>query len=512
MSQINATSLAATTAVGLTNTVINYAESILTRKIVLIGVADATKLSGDLAVDTPIRVFSAGQVGQIAGAGSMIHRLAIASEKTSNGVETWIIPQAEGGSDVVATGTITVTTTTALSGVIPLYINGVSVPVSVVGGSDATTIADAISAAVTKNSDLPVSATNTLGVVTLTAKNKGAWGNDISITTALSGESAVGGVSLAIVDMASGAGVSDITTALAALGAGDNANELGFTALQHGYGNDTATLNAISQYVGEGNSQTGCYDKVNGRFFRSLVGSVANDLPAEITIADGRKLDRANGVVCVPNSPNHPIEIATTAMGAMESINANLAIGAYFNVVLPGVFPGASNWTDEFDNRDLAVKSGISPTITKSGAVVLQNVVTFYRPDDVPVANNGYRSMRNISISQNVVYIIRQYFEQENWQNITIVKDAGRVTSAAAKRQVKDIDAVKNAIFYLGGVFANAGFIFSTDSVIEGLAKADSVTLRSGGTGFDYKMELVYSGEGGILNMNVLFDINFGVN
>jgi len=501
------------TGVGLKNTVINFAESVLTRRIVLVGVADATKLSGGLAVDTPVRVFSAGQVGTLAGAGTMIHRLAIASENSSNGVETWIIPQAENGGDVAAEGTITVTAGTVLSGTLALYISGVRVGVTVAAGSDATAIGDAIVAAISKNSALPVTAVNVAGVVTLTSISKGAYGNDISITANLAtGDSDVSGVTLAIVDMASGAGVADISLALTAMGVGDNANEIGFTALQHGYGTDTTTLNAVSAYVGEGNTLTGCYNKVNGRFFRSLNVSVADDLSAEITVSDGRKQDRANGVACVPNSPNHPIEIAATAMGAMESINANLAQGAYFNIVLPGVYSGGANWTDDYDNRDLAVKSGISPTITKSGGVVLQNVVTYYRPDEVPVANNGYRSMRNISISQNIVYLVRQYFEQDTWQNITIVKEAGRVTSAAAKRQVKDIDAVKNAVLYLGGVFVGNAWTYSNDSVVAGLAKNDSVTVRSGGTGFDYKMELVYSGEGGILDMQVEFDINFGVN
>lgn len=512
MSNITSTSLAAATTVGIRNEVINFAESILTRKIVLIGVADATKLSSGLSVDTPVRVFSAGEVGAIAGTGTMIHRLAIASEKSSQGVETWIIPQAEGGSDVASTGDITVTASSVESGTIALYINGQSVNVTVPSGSDATSIGDLIVSAIGNDSSLPVSAVNALGVVTLTSISKGVWGNEISITTNLSNERDVTGVTLAITDMSGGAGSADITLALTAMGIGDNANEYGFTAVQHGYGVDQITLNALSTYNGEGNSTIGCYDPINGRFFRSLNGSVANDLSAEITVSDVRTLDRTNGVLVIPNSPNHPSEFSATAMASMEFINSQRANGSYFNIVLPGVFPGATRWSDEYDARDLAVKNGISPTFIKSGSVVLQNVVTYYRPDYVPAANNGYRSMRNISLSQNVVYIVRNYFEQEEWQNITIVKDVARVTNPKIARRAKDVQVVKNALLYLGGLFEGNGMIFSLDSVIAGLAKQNSVVVRLSGSGFDYTLELVYSGEGGLLNGDVIFDINFGVN
>ena len=129
MSNVTGSSLAAVTAVGLRNEVINPTTAILKRKIVIVGVADATKLAGDLAADTPKRVFSAEEVGVVAGAGTMIHRLAISSFAGGNGTETWIIPQAEGGSDVAATGDITITGAATESGTMALYVGGEYIPV-----------------------------------------------------------------------------------------------------------------------------------------------------------------------------------------------------------------------------------------------------------------------------------------------------------------------------------------------------------------------------------------------
>jgi phage tail sheath gpL-like len=511
MSTVKQDSLAAGVFHGLRNEVINPASAVLARKIVLIGVADATKLAGDLAVNELRRVFSPEEVGAIAGEGTMIHRLAIASFKGSRSLETWIIPQAEGGSDVAATGTITFTASSSQSGIVPLYIDGVSIPVTVATGDDEATIAAAAADAINADANLAVSAAAALGVVTVTSKSKGAWGNDITVAIGLGGETIASGVTAVVVDMASGAGVADIQDALDVMGEGDQRNELHFTALNHGYGKDTATLNAISQYVGEGGNPVGCYDKINGRFFRSLVTSVADDLAAEVTFADGRVNDRANGVLAVPNTPNNPHEIAALAMGYMEAINSNSPEGAYFDIILEGVFAGASNWTKDYDSRDVAVKSGISPTVKKNGALVLQNVVTFYRPQSIPAQNNMYRSMRNISILQNIDYVNRGYFSQEEWQNITIVKEVNKVANPAARKKCKDIQSVKDAILYLGGQYLSRAMIFSLDALVEGLGEDGSVKLRTGGTGFDYYMKVVLSGEGGILNSDTIADINFGV-
>lgn len=511
MSNLNASSLAAGVFNQVDNQVINPAPTLLNRKIVIVGVADATKLAGDLAVNTPLRVYSAEGVGEVAGYGSMIHRLAVAAYRGSQSLETWIIPQAEGGSDVAAEGTLTVTVTTVSGGTLYVYVGGELVRVTVAAGDTVDAIASSIASAINAKPELPLLASSALGVVTVTAKTKGEWGNDISVALNLFGEKNPDGVSVAVVEPAGGSGVADITPALTAMGTGDNSNEKHFTAMIHGYGKDNTTLDLIATYVGKGNDPVGCYDKINGRFFRSLIGSVANDLSAEVTFTDSKKLDRANGMLVVPNSPTHPAEIAAVAMGLMERKNNILAHDSYIDEVLPGVIPGSGvRWSDEYDNRDTAVKAGISPTFVASGAVTLKNVVTFYRPDTVAQANNGYRSMRNISIIQNLDYSSRNYFSQENWSNITIVADAKRVTNPIAQAKAKDVQAVKNALTYLAGVWEGEGWIFTKDITVASLAEAGSVILRQGGTGFDYNTKVVLSGEGGILNQLTIFDINFG--
>ena len=506
MSTINPNSLASAVGNEMRNGVINPSTAIKPRKILIAGFA---KNVVGLSVNTPIRVFSPEDVGAKCGFGSEIHRLAVACYKGSQSVETWISVQAEGGSDVLATATATLTiATVAKSGVLPLYISGEYVPVTISAGATVTTAAQAVVAAIVANTNLAVTASNTAGVVTLTAKTKGIFGNANSVAVGLKGESNDTGVAVAVGSFASGVGKVDISLVLAGMGVGDSSNEKDFTAVIHANGKDAVTLDALSTYNGVGLTTSGCYDRVVGRFFRSLVGSVANDLAAEITFSDGRKFDRTSGGLVVPNTPNNIHEVAATVMGVMENVNSTLANGSYFEMVIPGVIAGGVRWTDQYNNRDIAVRSGISPTMALDGAVKIQNVVTFYRPDSVPVMNNGFRSMRNIAISQNVDYVIRNYFKQESWQNITIVKDVKKVSVAAYRERARDIAGVKDALKFIASQFEGRAMIFSMDATIAGLAEADSVVIRQGGTGFDYNLKLMYSGEGGIMNSTTLFDIN----
>jgi hypothetical protein len=316
--------------------------------------------------------------------------------------------------------------------------------------------------------------------------------------------------------MSAGAGVPTMADALDGLGTGDSANEDFYTDVVHGYGTDTTTLDAISAYVGAGNDFLGLYSKTVSRPFRVLIGDTAagsSGLSALIAISDVRKTDRASGILSVPGSASHPAEIAAQALGHMARINQDRAAQHYLGTQLVGIHPGAKSdrWTSDYDNRDTAVKSGISPTRVQSGAVFLQNVVTFYRPDNVPVSSNGYRSMRNISIIQNMLQNIRVNFEQEKWQGISIVADTTRVTNTTDRQKARDIDAVKDDLIALARSFESHAWIYTADFTISKLKEAGAVTVRAGGLGFDNVLSVIFSGEGGILDTVVEFDTSLAV-
>lgn len=512
---INSNSLAAGVGAAVKNVQFQGGATVLSRKIAIVGTFDPA-LTG-VTPNEPVLITSAADAGDKFGFGFMIHRLAQKAFTGSQGVETYVLPQAETGTQ--STGDITFTVTTAEAGTLSLYVAGdlVSVPVSV--GDTADDIVLSCVAAINADQDLPVTAAAnaTPNILDITAKSAGVYGDKIDLSFNLNfGEILPGGVTAVINDMDGGAGVPDISDALTlGLGTGDVANSLFITDLVHGYGLDSTTLDAISSYVGEGNDFSGLYSKLVARPFRALTGNVSpgstglNDL---IAITDTRLLDRANGVISVPGSQSHPSEIAAQAVGVMARINNGLAEQSTIDEVLTGVWPGnvADQWTAEYANRDIAVKKGIGTTLFKNGVMTIQNLVTFYRPASVPVESNGYRSMRNISILQNILNAVKGNFEQEKWKGISIVADTNLV-GGQSKRKARDVGSVIDDLVALANSFESNAWIFTASFTIDGLKVPGAVSIRPAGNGFDSVMQVILSGEGGILDTVVEFDTSLAV-
>ena len=515
---IDPNSLAAINGVSAQNKQFAVSAQVVPQKNVIIGTFDEGTFTS-ITPNVPIRVFSAADVGGQTGYGFMLHRLARAAFKPGN-VETWIIPQLEGGSDPdQAEGEIDFTASaTVKAGTIALYIAGDRVAVTTSDDDTPTEIGDAIVAAITADDDLPVTAVNAIGVVTLTSKSGGTFGNDISILFNLNaGEELPSGVAATITNMSGGAGVGDIEDALDAMGTGDAQNEDNFTNLIHGYGADTATLNLISTYNGVGNTFVGNYRKEVARPFRSLIGDttpLTAGLTAALAFAElRRETDRTNGKICAPGSPNHPQEIAAQTIGVMAVTNSTRAEEGYINKLLSGVFPGevADRWTNDYDNRDQAVRGGVGTTLAVGTSLKLQNVITFYRPVSVAVESNGYRAMRNISIVQNLLFNYRANFDREKWQGISIVEDTTNVSTVIDRQKARDVDAVLDDLVALADQFAGKAWLYNASYTKSQLQAGDKVTLRAGLTGFDMTFPVILSGEGGIYNSVIEFDTSIAI-
>jgi phage tail sheath gpL-like len=495
------------------NVIFQPTAEVLPRKILVIGTYDEATYT-TVTENVPQLATSPEDVGSKTGFGFMLHRLVKQAYAGSNGIELWWVAQPEDGAAVVATGTITYVGTITEAGTIYLYVAGIAVPVTVATGDDATAIATATVAAITANDDLPVTATSALGVVTVTSKAKGPWGNSISLTFnwGFQEEFPAGLTSATVVDMASGAGIPDIDDALNGLGTGDDANEDHFTDVVHGYLQDSATLNKVSVYNGVGDTFSGLYSKTVARPFRSLVGDVAagsSGLSNLVSLGDGRKTDRTNGVIAVPGSPNHPAEVAALAIGIMANINNNRAEQNYIGQILTGVIPGAvaDRWTSLYDNRDTAVKAGASPTTIDGGAVIMSSTMSFYHPDSVPASSNGYANMRNISIVQNMLFNVQANFSSENWQGVSLVSDTARVTNIVDRQKARDLEAVKDDLIALANSFEQKAWIYTAAYTIENI----SVQIRTLNNGFDAIMPVILSISGEILDTTIEFDTSIAV-
>jgi hypothetical protein len=177
--------------------------------------------------------------------------------------------------------------------------------------------------------------------------------------------------------------------------------------------------------------------------------------------------------------------------------------------ILAGIWPGekAERWTNDYDNRDQAVKGGLSTTLAKNNVLYMQNIDTFYRPASVAPESNCWRQIKNISIAQNVDYNWHLNWERSKWTGIFIVEDITEVTDPTAKLKARDIGTVYDDVYALIDAFYAKGWIYQAE-----WSKSQArVTLRAGLTGFDIYCPIIPSGEGGIYNTTIAMDTSIAI-
>lgn len=160
----------------------------------------------------------ADAVGVLAGVGSQAHLAAqrLFEEHPTATVDLIVLTESGG---TAASGTITLddTTPVTVAQTLSVFVAGRELLIPWAAAETDVTVATRLVAKVAAlTKELPVTATNgggTLAVVTLTAKAKGPWGNDIKISTSLSG--GTGGTTTASgAALASGATEPSVATAL----------------------------------------------------------------------------------------------------------------------------------------------------------------------------------------------------------------------------------------------------------------------------------------------------------
>jgi hypothetical protein len=180
---------------------------------------------------------------------------------------------------------------------------------------------------------------------------------------------------------------------------------------------------------------------------------------------------------------------------------------------LIGVIPGdaADRWTASYTNRDTALKSGISSTKFDGSSLILQDIVTFYHPDNVLPTSNGYALQVNISKIQNVTNSVKLNFQQEKWQGVFIVADVSTVTNTVDNQKARDKQAVENDIIALARSWQSHGWIYDANFTIDRIKTGNYVQIRAGNTGFDITIPILLSGAGRIYDSTVEFDTSISI-
>lgn len=322
--------------------------------------------AGTVLANTPIDVFSDVEAATYFGRGSIAHLMARSALQANNYLALTMIALDDAGGSVAASGTVTIAGPASAGGVVTLAVGDQTVVVAVSAADSATVIAAALVAQIAKQPDLPVTAANAAGVVTLTAKNKGSLGNGLKISAA----SAAAGVTAVVVAMSGGATDPTIATALATVfAAGHN--------IVISAWNDQTSLTALRTHL----------DAVSGPLEqRGAVGIFAHTgtLAASTTLAGLINSGRISGLL-VPNGFEASFEVAA-AYGAVVASEEDPA-RPLNTLPLTGILANPLTNRLSRTEQENALYNGITPSEVGPGEKVqIVRAITTYMldPQGVP--------------------------------------------------------------------------------------------------------------------------------
>ncbi|HEN3481201.1 TPA: phage tail sheath subtilisin-like domain-containing protein [Yersinia enterocolitica] len=356
--------------------------------------------SGSLPADIPVLVSSVATVAGQCGAGSMLHGQMAAYLANDIAGEVYILPLADTEAMVAATGKITLTTPASATGVISLYIAGIRVQVAVVATDDIAAVAAALTAAINAATVLPVTATVTAGVITLTAKNKGAHGNTIDLRLnylgSAGGETTPDSLVLAFTPMAGGAGAPELDDALA------NLQDRTFDFIINPY-TDTASLNKIKEFLSDSTGRWSYAEQLYGHSFAAQSGTYG-----QLTAAGELRNDQHASLLGVNGSPTPSYIWSAAYVGAIAQSLRNDPGRPLQTLAISGVLapPLASRFT--LTERNNLLHSGISTVTTADdGTVQVENIITTYQKNKYGAEDDSYLQIETLFLLMFVTRYLR---------------------------------------------------------------------------------------------------------
>ena len=168
----------------------------------------------------PYLVSSKETMAADAGSGSIADWMGRFLFLNDKSVETYVVYMKDAAAAVVATAQIAISgSSPAVATVLSVWIFGIKVSCAVPASSSATTIAAALAAAITVTPGIPCTASAATGTITLTMRNKGAFGNNMGDVRVQydDSEKVPAGLTVTITQFTNGAGNPNVADAIALL-------------------------------------------------------------------------------------------------------------------------------------------------------------------------------------------------------------------------------------------------------------------------------------------------------
>lgn len=361
------------------------------QSVIMIGQRTA---SGTVAADVPTQIFSDVDAATYFGHGSIAHMMAVAAITANPYVDLTIIAIDDDAAGVAATGSLVLAGPASANGAISLAIANKPVKLAVNANDTAATIATELVAQIGSQPSLPVTAAVDAGnpaKINLTAKNKGAAGNAITLAFA----SQAPGVTGTVTAMAGGLNDPDISGALATV----------FGASYKMYVCPYSTSTALSALRQHLNTISGPLEERRATGYAGWVGTYAQGTTLAAGINSGRiSIAWHNGSAMTPweVAAAYASEVSTEQDPAMPLNTLPLA---GLDATSPSAWPSRTE-------IELALWNGLTPLKVGPGNIVqITRAITTYLVNATGTSDPSLLDITTIRTMDYMAYAWQQRME-----------------------------------------------------------------------------------------------------
>ncbi|MBJ7537165.1 phage tail sheath subtilisin-like domain-containing protein [Marinomonas transparens] len=364
-----------------------------------VAVAGQRLASGSQAAGIPVRVTDPSQAMALFGQGSMLAAQCEAFLNANTDTEMWAIALDDDTNGTAAVGSITVATAPVSAGTLALYVGGVRISVGISAGDDVATVATSIAAQINAALDLPVTATSSAGVVTVTARHKGEVLNGLDLRASFYDEAMPAGLTLTFAALSGGAGNPDVAVALDAMG------DEWFNWLVCPY-TDTANLVQVETELGD---RFGPMRQIGCRAFVAFSGTHGE------TGTFGSNRNNPH-VTCMSTGTSPTPTYLVSAINAAVAAKS-LAIDParpLQTLVLKGMLAPSRHERWSNSERNLLLFDGISTfTVGSDGTCRIERQITMYQQNSSGLSDASYLDICTPETLERIRYEQRLMISQQ---------------------------------------------------------------------------------------------------
>lgn len=333
--------------------------------------------AGAIAANVLTRINNPAEAAAAFGRGSVLHEMLQGARQVNKETDMWAISLVDDAGGTAHTKTVTFTGPATEAGTLSPYINGQKLQIGVTLGDSATVIATAFAAAVNAWLDGPMTAAAAVGVVTLTARHKGVFGNDIDVRVNFyADEKTPAGVTAVVAAAVVGAGNPDLATALAAIQAES------YYSITTPY-SDSSNMDKLKV---EMSSRFGGMDMRTGHHFVGKAGT-----HGELTTFGSARNNVHETALGVKRPPQGAYNWAARMAAVVEFNGAIDPARPFKTLEVPGLMAPAE--ADRFTRpeRELLLRDGISTfEVAQDGTVLIEQIITTYQTNPQGIDDVSY--------------------------------------------------------------------------------------------------------------------------